>query len=559
MSILDQARRERLTRRAVLRGGAGLAAGGISMALLGCGDDDEAPSGSTGSTSAPSATQAAGTGAQRQGGQVTLYQATDAPTLDPHITSAAQTYETAGLLYSRLLSFDASPGNPPYSNILQGDLASEWEESDDGLTYVFTLRDGMKWQNVDPVNGRAVVAEDVVYGLDRMRTPEPQFTAAYLLSVVNTIEAVDDTHVRMTLHEPFAPFLDNLAHTNAMILPRELIEKYGDAREHAAGSGPFILKSHTAGTEYVMERNPDYFGDGPYVDTLRILMVPDASLQLAAMRTGQVDHYTTSSPKRVEELRGSNPELVYHEMPGASGNRLVINANREPYTDTRVRKAIDFAIDRRAIIDTEFQGRARLMYVFGGNMAPFDVPQEEIDAHWKQDLAEAKKLMDSAGFADGFDTEWELNTEGDAQTRMELIQGFIREIGINMTIKPVTYAEHRKNADTQNFIGFTTGVRASTDPDATLFRNYHPLSSQRWISVEDYPTVLELIDKTRTTLDREERIQAVQEASRALIEESLVPGLFDPFPYQVVQPRVHDFSPSGIPGRLEWKHVWVDA
>jgi len=536
-----------------------LAAGGVSLALVGCGDSDEAGSGTGAATSAPTQAQNQSDGGQRQGGRVTLYQSTDAPTLDPHLTSAAVTYETAGLVYSRLLSFDASPGLEPYSNVLQGDLASEWEEAPDGLTYTFALRDGIKWQNVKPLDGRPLVAEDVVYALERMRTDDPLYTNAYLLSVVNTIEAVDDKHVRMTLAEPFAPFLDNLAHTNSMILPREIIEEYGDAREVAVGTGPFILKSHTTGTDYVFDGNPDYFGAGPFVDEMRLLVIPDAQLQLAAMRTGQIDHLISTNPSRVAELQASNPELIYHELPGRSGQRLVINANREPYTDARVRRAIDFAIDRPSLINTDVGGRGRLMFIFGGNMRPWDVPQSEIDAYWKRDVAEGKKLMAAAGFENGFETEWELNTEGDAQTRMELIQGWIRDIGVNMSIKPVTYAEHRKHADTQDYIGFTTGVRLSTDPDATLFRNYHPESSQAWVKVDAYPDIVDLINQTRTTLDVEERREVVKTATRRLIEEALVPGLYDPFPYEVVSPRIHDYSPSGISGRLEWKHVWVDA
>lgn len=566
MSMTEYVRRERISRRTALRGGAALA-GGISLALVGCGDSSEAPASSAASTAPQAPAAGADPGAQptqRRGGRVTLYSSTDAPTLDPHLTSAAVTYDTAGLVYSRLLSFDASPGLDPYSNILQGDLAESWEATPDGLTYTFKLRQGVKWQNVKPVNGRALVAEDVVYALERLRTPDPRYTNAYLLSVVNTIEAVDDSTVRMTLKEPFAPFLDNLAHTNSMIVPREIIDEHGDAREVAVGTGPFILKSHTTGTDYVFDANPDYFGAeafnaGPFVDQLRVLIIPDTQLQLAAMRTGQIDHLISTNPSRVAELQASNPDLVYHELPGRSGQRLVINANREPYTDSRVRKAIDFAIDRPALINADVGGRGRLMFVFGGNMRPWDVPQSEIDAHWRRDVAEGKKLLDAAGFPNGFDTEWELNTEGDAQTRMELIQGWIRDIGVRMSIKPVTYAEHRQNADTQNYIGFTTGVRLSTDPDATLFRNYHPNSSQAWVKVDAYPDIVDLIDKTRVTLDVEQRREYVLAATRRLIEESLVPGLYDPFPYEIVQPRVKDFSPTGISGRLEWKHVWIDA
>ncbi len=136
-------------------------------------------------------------------------------------------------------------------------------EQPDGLTYTFKLKPNIKWQNANPVNGRALTAEDVVYAFDRLRTPDPKFTNAFIFGVVDKISAPDATTVTITLKSKFAPFLDNVAHQNALIVPREIIEAEGDARKTAVGSGPFILKTAQTGSKYTLVRNPDYHGQVP--------------------------------------------------------------------------------------------------------------------------------------------------------------------------------------------------------------------------------------------------------------------------------------------------------
>ncbi|HEX4979731.1 MAG TPA: ABC transporter substrate-binding protein, partial [Acidimicrobiales bacterium] len=136
------------------------------LLLAACGsDDDDSPSGADDTDA-----EASGEGEPKPGGVLTLVEASDINTLDPHRQPSFQTHNMAGLVYSRLIKFETGPDVEYGEQRLEPDLATSWEMSDDGLTYTFELRQGVKWQNIAPVNGRPFVADDVVATLERIRT-----------------------------------------------------------------------------------------------------------------------------------------------------------------------------------------------------------------------------------------------------------------------------------------------------------------------------------------------------------------------------------------------------
>lgn len=554
--------RSMVRRRTFLRGSA-VAVGGISLALIGCGSKEETGTTSSGAPAAANASGAAAApAAPKAGGELSIVASSDPPSLDPYLQSAAGTYEFVGPIYSKLLAFAATEDIKPFENKLVGDLAASWETTPDGLTYVFKLRDGVKWQNVDPVNGRALTAEDVAFALNKMRTADPLYTSAYLLDPVSKIEAVDAKTVKFTMKNVFAPFLDSIAHQNALILPKEIFDKYKDGRKNAAGTGPFILDSQLAGSAHVLRRNPDYFGGQVYLDKVKYTVLPDAAAQVAAFRANQLDLISSNQKNQVEDVLKSNPKSQKFQLPGASGVRLVINNARKPYDDVRVRTAIDKAIDRRAIIETFLSGEGRMMAILGANCTPWDIPQAEIEAFFKPDPAEAKKLLDAAGFQNGFTTEWENSNAAPTNiTVLELIQAALKPLKVDVKIKSVEYADWQKHANTQDFVAFMTGVRAATDPDGIFFRNYHPKSAQRWVELkgDEYKPLVELIDKQRTELDPKKRLEVAQNLTRGLLNSHLAPGLYDPKSYVLANPRVQGYAAHGLSGQAELKHVSIRA
>ena len=248
---------------------------------------------------------------------------------------------------------DVTPG----TFIIEPDLAERWEELDD-TTYVFHLRQGVKWHNKPPVNGRELVAEDVKFTYDRFLT-EKGSANRYLLDSVDRIEVVDRYTVKFLLKEPYVWFISVLAYPTSMwIIAPEVIQQYGDLKrpETAIGTGPFILEHYEPNVKTVFKRNPDYYREGqPYVDGVEWLVINDESTGLAMYRTGQIDcgpgiNWAVRQ-QDLEALKKSHPRLMYQDFLSQNSRVVTMRNDMPPFNDVRVRRAISHAIDRGAIND----------------------------------------------------------------------------------------------------------------------------------------------------------------------------------------------------------------
>jgi peptide/nickel transport system substrate-binding protein len=189
----------------------------------------------------------------------------EAPGLDPHLTISFLSHSYVSLTYSQLVRFPNGPEqkSPTDFSILP-DLAEKWTISKDGTVYTFSLRKGVKFHNKPPVNGRELTADDVKYSLERFMA-KSGFRERF--EPVKSIEAVDKHTVRITLKEPYAPFLNHLANPSfCAILPREAEEKFKDFNhpDSVIGTGPFVLKSYDKGVRMVFEKNPGYYMKGQW-------------------------------------------------------------------------------------------------------------------------------------------------------------------------------------------------------------------------------------------------------------------------------------------------------
>ena len=187
--------------------------------------------------------------------------------------------------YNALLKF-----NHDGTKILP-DLAETWEQKDD-VTYVFRLRQGVKFHNVPPVNGRELTSEDVKYSIERQMTNQPgKFQHAYFfLDKLASIQTPDKYTIVFKTKEPYAPFLNYIASPWTVIVAREVVEKHGDLQRHAIGTGPFIMQEYRREQEAVFVKNPNYFKKGlPYLDEVRLQYVIDPVAATAAFRGQQTD------------------------------------------------------------------------------------------------------------------------------------------------------------------------------------------------------------------------------------------------------------------------------
>src|ERR1700730_17633746 len=223
--------------------------------------------------------------AQPKRGGVIRVAEREAPGLDPHLSISFLTHSYVSLSYSQLVRFPNGPEqkSPTDFSILP-DLAEKWTVSKDGKVYTFSLLKGVRCHNKRPVNGREVNAEDVKYSIERFMA-KSGFRERF--EPVQSIDVVDRYTVKITLKEPYAPFLNHLASPSfCAILPREAEEKFKDFNNPDAviGTGPFVLKSYEKGGRMALDRNPGYFMKGfPYLEGVTVDISPDAAARLAVL------------------------------------------------------------------------------------------------------------------------------------------------------------------------------------------------------------------------------------------------------------------------------------
>src|SRR4029453_1446437 len=196
---------------------------------------------------------------------------------DPHLTRDARTHSALSFVCGRLLRYKVGGDVRPGTFIVEPDLAERWEELDD-TTYVFHLRQGVKWHHKPPVNGRELVAEDVKFTYERFLT-EKGNADRYLLDSVDRVEVVNRYTVKFLLKEPYVWFLSVLAYPTSMwIIAPEVVQHFGDLKkpETAIGTGPFNLERYEPNVKTVFKRNPAYFRAGqPWVDGVEWLVLDD--------------------------------------------------------------------------------------------------------------------------------------------------------------------------------------------------------------------------------------------------------------------------------------------
>jgi peptide/nickel transport system substrate-binding protein len=332
----------------------------------------------------------------------------DPPHFDPHLITAAFTQSTVGFVYSKPVRHKVGGDVPPGTFIVEPDLAERWEELDD-TTYVFHLRQGVKWQHKPPVNGREFVAEDIKFTYDRFLTEKANGNR-YLLDSVDRIEAVDRYMVKFILKEPFVWFISVLAYPTSMwVIAPEVVQQFGDLKkpEAAIGTGPFLLERYEPNVKSVFTRNPDYYRDGqPYVDRVEWMVINDESTGLAMYRTGQLDCAPglgwNVRQQDLEALKRSHPHLKYQDFQSQSA--IAMRTDMPPFNDVPVRRAISHAIDCQALIEAVWV-RGKPSPSISPGLVEWSLPIDQLGEgakYYRYDPQEARRLLAEAGYSKGF-------------------------------------------------------------------------------------------------------------------------------------------------------------
>jgi peptide/nickel transport system substrate-binding protein len=452
---------------------------------------------------------AASTKPPKRGGVLTRASAWDPPVIDPRLTQSVGLYQFVGLTSNRLVRYAFSDEAANAGDLsLKGDLAESWTSSPDYRVWTFKLRQGVKWHNLPPVNGRELVAADVKYCFEQYAKEGVQ---TFTFQEIEAMETPDKHTLRVHLKTPNTLFPQNLAEPIAVIFAREVLEQDGDLKKRLIGTGPYMLKEHTRKVRVVLQRNPDYFDKGrPYIDEYVILSTPDAATRLAAFRTGQADFIWVASPSEVETIRKTNPNSVvqaYHNTLTPFG--VALAQDKPPFNDVRVRRAISMAIDRQKMVDTVFEGHGILgwgvPYIYYQDTAP---TAKDLGPYWQYRPEEAKKLMAEAGHGKGFETTlFYYEYFPQMTSEVQLVQQDLKKnLNIDIKITKLDYTTYYGRYVESKWEGMSWGFQSghAIGLDERTYQYMHSRSPKNFFRVND-SVIDDLTTKLRRTPDRAEQ------------------------------------------------------
>ena len=371
----------------------------------------------------------------------------DLVSFDPTFSTSAGTLMVPNLVANRLLRFAGGGEFNPFARRLEPELAQTWERSPDGLRYTFHLAGGVRWQNVPPVGGRALTAEDVRWAFERYAAEGA--SRGYFANMARC-EAVDERTLVITLGRAQPDFAVPLGSRALCIYPRELLDSGALAGTTAfAGSGPLILEEARRGSHVRLRRNPDYWEGEVLLDGLEVTIEPDQERRLAAFRAGEAD-YIGNAFERLADARAlleTHPRTQLHLVPAFSAQwGLALDLADPRFADERVRQALMLAIDREALVEELHDGLAKVLpatpwiYLFDRE------PEGAALGPWlRHDPDEARRLLAAAGALPlSFEVVYRNYHDATNRRANERIAEQLASLGVTMTLAEVEMVEFNR-------------------------------------------------------------------------------------------------------------------
>jgi ABC-type transport system substrate-binding protein len=370
----------------------------------------------------------------------------DMRTTDPHIAYETETWPTASLFYVGLIKLK-DPGTPIPA------LAESWTVSDDGTTFTFKLRDGIKFSN-----GREITADDVKYSFERLLNPATAAPTAFMFAPlagveefqsgaakeVTGIKIIDQRTIEFKTKGPVWSMMQRFALPPAFIVAKEGVEAAaGDFGHKPLGAGPFMLESWQSGVMITGVRNPYYYEEGqPYFDRFEMQLGVDPSVGILKIESGEADVSLDLVPSADYPRLAADPALLKRLLPTAgfpNTDYMVLNNNIEPYNKLEVRQAISMAIDRDHL-STALNGHDRATPL--GGFLPPGVPGDNPDVKPDPyDPEKAKTLLADAGYANGFQAKMITSTDPISVTEAQAVIADLANVGIQVELTTMDNAQ----------------------------------------------------------------------------------------------------------------------
>lgn len=436
---------------------------------------------------------------------ITIALDSDITSLDPQGHNDTKSEAVSFLLFNRLFRLNTDFEVVP-------DLAESWEQPSD-TEWVIKIKEGVLFHN-----GNEMTSKDVKFSLERsLEMPKVK----HVLEQMESVEIVDEYTVKITTKSAFAPFLYSLVHAGVSIVPKEYVES-GDEFANPVGSGPYTFVEWLSGDKVVLEKNEDYFDKENMGQSKKITfrVIPEGASRTIALETGEVDIVQALPTMDINKVVDNN-SLKLYEKPSTRVDFFAMNNEQAPFDDKLVRQALNYAIDKEAIMAVAIDGAGTAAKSV---LAPSMLGYKASD--YEYDVEKAKALLKEAGHEDGFTMT--IATSGDNRKRIaEIIQANLKEVGVTADIKMLEWGTFIDSIMAGNEQSLIIGWTSNPDPDATLTPLYYSgnIGGMNFSRINN-EKIDNMILSAREELDQEKRVEVYNEFHEYIMDEAPIVPLF---------------------------------
>ena len=401
-------------------------------------------------------------------------------------------------------------------------LATSWEANADSTVWTFQIRQGVTFHDGAPLN-----AEAVRQNLARFVDPDVGAAYAFLLGSVQDIQATGEYTLQLRLAQPFAPILSHLSHSFiGIVSPNQIRDLPPEGTfENPIGTGPYVMERWNRGDSIRLSVNEDYWGSTPQIPNLVFNFIPEESARIVALETGEADAIMAVPPQDVARLE-ADPDIDVVFQTSVRTIYISFNNVREPFTDVRVRRALNYAVDKQAIVDSIFEG--------SGFVADAPIP-DAVFGHtsvgpYQYDPARARELLAEAGYPDGFSMTLHHPTGRyplDA-TVAQAVQSMLADVGVDARLETREWSSYlqftAQPPEQAEYDMFMLGWGTVTlDADYGLYallhtRQWNPNGNNRGFYSNE--RVDELLDQARVETNPNQRAPMYHEAVQLIWEDA---------------------------------------
>ncbi|MBI4687792.1 MAG: ABC transporter substrate-binding protein [Nitrospirae bacterium] len=443
-------------------------------------------------------------------------------TLDPALIVDVTGGSISAKLFNGLVRFDEN------LNIVS-DISYKWEVSRDGRTYVFYLKRGVRF-----LNGREVTADDFKYSFQRLLSTQTKSPNTWVLDRIKGVKEfidgktediagikVEDRYkLKITIEEPFAPFLSLLCMTAAYVVPKEDVERLGtDFSTNPSGTGPFTIKEWKHNQYLRLEARSDYFDGKPRTKGIVYKVIPDDLTTVAEFESGNLDVISMPAAEFSRYMKDPKWKDLISGASGINTYYLGFNCSRPPFNNPMLRKAVSFAIDRDKILKTIYEGRG----LPSSSPVPPLLKAWSVPAAYPYSPDRARLLLREAGYPTGLKIKIYLAADQEVLDILEVIQGYLKTIGIEAELRQLEWSAYKDAINNGEPDAFWISWWADyPDPENFLFPLFHSsnLGSAGNRTRFQNKEVDALIEKGQRSMNKTQRDEYYQKAEELIVKHA---------------------------------------